>query len=61
LPWKAPLALQRAAELIDRGTNLPLPDALELEMQYLVEIFSTDDAHEGLSSIGRKRPEFKGR
>jgi len=30
-------------------------------LDHLSEIFSTEDAYEGLSSLGRRRPEFKGR
>ena len=31
-----------------------------MELSFLDEIFSTKDAYEGLSSLGRKRPEFIG-
>jgi enoyl-CoA hydratase/3-hydroxyacyl-CoA dehydrogenase len=44
LATKAPIALRVAAELIDRGADLPLQQALELELVHLVEIFSTKDA-----------------
>ena len=50
---KAPIALRIAAELIDRGADLPLQQALDLELAHLVEIFSTKDAYEGLTSLGR--------
>jgi hypothetical protein len=35
-------------------------DAVEIELERLKDIFSTADALEGLSSVGRRRPEFKG-
>jgi hypothetical protein len=34
--------------------------AVEIELGRLQDIFSTADALEGLSSAGRRRPEFKG-
>ena len=60
LATKAPIALRMAADLIDRGVDLPLQQALDLELAHLVEIFSTKDAYEGLSSLGKKRPVFAG-
>jgi enoyl-CoA hydratase/3-hydroxyacyl-CoA dehydrogenase len=57
---KAPVALRIASDLIDQGAELSLPEALDLETTRLVEIFSTKDAYEGLSSLGKKRPEFRG-
>lgn len=57
---KAPVALRIAGELVDRGAGLPLEAALDLELDHLAEIFSTRDAYEGLSSLGKRRPEFKG-
>lgn len=57
---KAPLALRSACEIIDRQAGLSLREAIEVELARLSEIFATADALEGLSSLGRKRPEFKG-
>ena len=37
-----------------------MQDAIEIELARLNDIFSTADALEGLSTVGRKRPEFKG-
>jgi enoyl-CoA hydratase / 3-hydroxyacyl-CoA dehydrogenase len=59
--FKAPLALQIANEIIDRQADKPIAEAIEIELCRLTEIFSTQDALEGLSSLGRKRPEFKGK
>jgi hypothetical protein len=37
-----------------------MEEAVETELGRLNEIFSTADALEGLSSLGRKRPEYRG-
>ncbi|MCP4105886.1 MAG: 3-hydroxyacyl-CoA dehydrogenase/enoyl-CoA hydratase family protein [Desulfobacteraceae bacterium] len=58
--YKAPLALKMSDEIIDQQMGKSIPDAIEIELGRLEEIFSTADALEGLSSLGRKRPEFKG-
>ncbi len=58
--FKAPLALKISAEIIDQQAGKPMADAVEVELGRLNEIFSTADALEGLSSLGRKRPEYKG-
>jgi enoyl-CoA hydratase/3-hydroxyacyl-CoA dehydrogenase len=58
--YKAPLALKLAAEIIDAQVGKPMDEAVEIELMRLGEVFSTADALEGLSSVGRKRPEFKG-
>ncbi len=59
---KAPIALQIANELIDKGFSLTLEEGLKLELSYLEKIFKTEDAYEGLKSVlERRRPEFKGR
>jgi enoyl-CoA hydratase/3-hydroxyacyl-CoA dehydrogenase len=59
--YKAPLALKLANEIIDAQTGLSMSDAVEVELGRLSEIFATADALEGLSSAGRKRPEFTGK
>jgi len=59
--FKAPIALRLSEQLIDEGLKGTLEAGLERELEHLVEIFSTEDALEGLSSLGRRRPEFKGR
>jgi len=58
---KAPIALRIAADLIDRGAGLPIDEALALELSRLHEIFSTKDAYEGLSSLGKRPPLFEGK
>ena len=58
--FKAPLALKMGNEIIDQQAGKSMEDAVEIELGRLNDIFSTADALEGLSSLGRKRPEFKG-
>jgi enoyl-CoA hydratase/3-hydroxyacyl-CoA dehydrogenase len=58
---KAPLALRLANQIMDEQQNKSIPEAIEIELNRLADIFSTDDALEGLSSMGRKRPDYKGR
>jgi enoyl-CoA hydratase/3-hydroxyacyl-CoA dehydrogenase len=62
ISYKAPLAIQLANKIIDEGSQVDLSEGLEIELSHLGEIFSTEDALEGLNSvIMRKRPEFKGK
>lgn len=58
--FKAPLALKISAEIIDKQNGKSMTDAVEIELGNLSTIFATADALEGLSTAGRKRPEFKG-
>ena len=58
--FKAPLALKVSAEIIDQQQGKSMTDAVEIELANLPRIFATADALEGLSTAGRKRPEFKG-
>jgi enoyl-CoA hydratase/3-hydroxyacyl-CoA dehydrogenase len=58
---KAPIALRLAERLIDLSASTPLEDGLAEELRHLVEIFSTEDAKLGLSTIGKRAPVFAGR
>ena len=58
--YKAPIATRIADRLIREGADADLDEALAMELSHLEEIFRTKDAYEGLSSLGRKRPEFTG-
>jgi enoyl-CoA hydratase/3-hydroxyacyl-CoA dehydrogenase len=58
--FKAPLALKVSNEIIDQQADKSIEEAMEIELGRLNEIFSTADALEGLSSLGRKKPEYKG-
>ena len=57
--FKAPIALKISNEIIDQQDGKSMQDAVKMELGRLHEIFSTADALEGLSNIGR-RVEFKG-
>jgi enoyl-CoA hydratase/3-hydroxyacyl-CoA dehydrogenase len=58
---KAPIALRIAGELIERGADMSIADAVALELDHLTEIFSSRDAYAGLLSIGGPPPHFEGR
>src|SRR5262249_45239894 len=57
---KAPIALRIASDLIDRAEGTPIDKGIAMELSHLEEIFATADAYEGLSSLGKRRPVFKG-
>ncbi len=61
LPRKAPIAMRLAIDLIERSASVPIEEGLRLELSHLREIFSTRDAYEGLSSLGKRQPVFQGR
>ena len=62
ISYKAPIAIKMANQIIDEGSRLDLNDGLKLELSHLEDIFSTEDALEGLNSvIKRQRPTFKGK
>jgi enoyl-CoA hydratase/3-hydroxyacyl-CoA dehydrogenase len=58
--FKAPIALKISNEIIDQQVDKSMEEGVEIELGRLNDIFSTADALEGLSSVGRRRPEFKG-
>ena len=57
---KAPLALKYADEIIELQAGAAIEKGVEIELERLADIFSTKDCLEGLTSAGRKKPEFKG-
>ncbi|MDO9230144.1 MAG: 3-hydroxyacyl-CoA dehydrogenase NAD-binding domain-containing protein [Syntrophales bacterium] len=57
---KAPLALKLINQIIDRQAKTSRDEGIEIELDHLGAIFATADALEGLSSLGRKKPEYKG-
>ena len=62
ISYKAPIAIELANQIIDEGSQVELNKGLEIELSHLSEVFSTEDALEGLNSvIKRKRPTFRGR
>jgi enoyl-CoA hydratase/3-hydroxyacyl-CoA dehydrogenase len=58
---KAPIALRLAERLIDLAQSTPLEDGLAEELRHLAEVFSSEDARLGLSTIGKRAPSFAGR
>lgn len=58
---KSPLAVAAAKRAIDRGSSLPLAEALELEALYFGSLFGTHDSAEGTKAFLEKRqPNFTG-
>jgi enoyl-CoA hydratase/3-hydroxyacyl-CoA dehydrogenase len=51
LKFTAPIGLAMASERIDATASMSLADGLQLELQGLDRIFSTEDALEGLSAL----------
>src|SRR5678816_2295666 len=57
----APLAVAMAIESVDRGIELSLDQAMELETELFVACFATEDAREGPKAFLEKRkPVFRG-
>jgi enoyl-CoA hydratase len=51
-----PLAVRKVKEAALKGLALPYKEALEQEMTYAAEVFSTEDALEGILAFQQKRP-----
>lgn len=60
LQKKAPVAMAMADDIIERGAALPLDQGLQLELDNLFAMFSTQDAYIGLQSVGGKPASFSG-
>ncbi len=58
---KAPVALKLANDIIDMQVGKSNKDAIEIELSHLEEIFSTEDALEGLCSAGKRKPKYIGK
>lgn len=57
-----PVAVRKVKESVLRGLQLPVSEALALESRFAQEVFSTEDAMEGIRSFQEKRePVWKGR
>ncbi|MFT7620449.1 MAG: enoyl-CoA hydratase/3-hydroxyacyl-CoA dehydrogenase [Planctomycetota bacterium] len=61
LRFKAPIALKMADELICSTADKTLTAGLQSELDGLDGIFKTHDAYEGLSTLGKSRPQYKGK
>jgi len=58
---RGPLAVSLAKQVIDKGFNLSLDEALTLESSAFSILFSTEDQKEGMKAFLEKRdPEFRG-
>ncbi|MDI6725623.1 MAG: 3-hydroxyacyl-CoA dehydrogenase NAD-binding domain-containing protein [Smithellaceae bacterium] len=57
---KAPLALKLANRIMDKQSRLSMDEGIEMELNNLKVIFATDDALQGLASLGRGKPQFRG-
>jgi enoyl-CoA hydratase / 3-hydroxyacyl-CoA dehydrogenase len=57
---KSPIALKMANEVMDQQSDMSIEQAVEFELSQLDTLFNTKDALEGLSSVGHKKPVFKG-
>lgn len=57
-----PVAVRKVKESVLKGLELPLGEALNKEMGFAAEVFSTEDAMEGIRAFQEKRdPRWKGR
>ena len=58
---KAPLAVELANIILDATEGLPFEKAFELELERVGALFRTEDALEGIGSVGQRRPVFQGK
>lgn len=59
---KGPCSVASAKSVINKGADLPLESALELEKQAFSAIFGTEDQTEGMGAfIEKRKPVFKGK
>ncbi len=59
---QGPLAVRLCLEAVDRGSDLPVPDALALEARLFGQAGASSDRHEGTRAFLEKRaPSFQGR
>ncbi len=59
---KGPLAVKYILEIVNRGLNMPLNEALNLEADYFGMVCTSEDKKEGTAAFLEKRkPQFKGK
>jgi enoyl-CoA hydratase/3-hydroxyacyl-CoA dehydrogenase len=59
---QAPVALNLAKKLINKGAEMSIDDGLEMEAMAAGLIFGTEDLREGVSAfLGKRKAEFKGK
>jgi len=62
ISYKGPVALGKVNELVEVAlSTTDMDKGLAAELGAISDIFTTEDAFEGLSKAGRARPEFKGK
>jgi|YNPNPStandDraft_1061719.scaffolds.fasta_scaffold06139_6 enoyl-CoA hydratase len=58
----APLAIQAVKRSVRKCMNLPMDEALNLELEIAAEVFMTEDAREGpLAFMEKRKPVWKGK
>ncbi|MDA8134037.1 MAG: 3-hydroxyacyl-CoA dehydrogenase NAD-binding domain-containing protein [Desulfobacteraceae bacterium] len=60
LEAKSMIALKMADDIMNKQAKMSIPEAVECELGVLDRLFSTHDAFEGLSTVGLRKPVFKG-
>ena len=59
---QAPVAVRLAKTLLNKGSEAPMDDGLEMEAMAAGVLFATEDLREGISAfLGKRKPEFKGK
>jgi enoyl-CoA hydratase/carnithine racemase len=62
LAEKSPVATKTVKHLMNKGVELELDSALELEIGAMLTHFHTEDVREGLAAfLAKRKPEFKGK
>jgi enoyl-CoA hydratase/carnithine racemase len=57
----APLAIKAVKRAMREGANLPLPEALNVELTHYATLLNTQDRQEGINAFNEKRkPAFTG-
>ena len=61
-PHKAAMAVGRIKRAVQTGLEIPIAEALALERELQQQLFTSEDAKEGLAAYtGKRPPKFKGR